>query len=169
MASEREIAEYLLDCFDTLYRVLGEGAPTLLNDAYVVRTYDAARAFGGVALELREFLGAPAVQSVDVLEGVLANSIASDETGAMTLFAMAMVVGPRLLVSLLDARQALGEGPLNAICEHASQVVVSEIRATGDAARDQAPIEDSSWQGAARDFTETLDGAGYVESMGISR
>ena len=51
MASEREIAEYLLDCFDTLYRVLGEGAPTLLNDAYVVRTYDAARAFGGVALE----------------------------------------------------------------------------------------------------------------------
>ena len=169
MVSEREVGEYLLDCFDTVYRVLGQGAPMLLNDAYVVRTYEAARAFGGVALELREYLGGASAQPVDALEGVLVESLAGDPTGAMTLFALVMVVGPRLLVSLLDARQAIGQGALVAVCEHASRVVVAEMRAAGETAKDQAPIDDPHWQATARDLTETLEGAGYVESMGISR
>ena len=169
MPSEREVGEYLLDCFDTVYRVLGEGAARLSNDAYVVRVYEAARAFGGVALDLREHLDDPVVRPVAALEGVLTHSIDSDESGAMTLFALVMVVGPRLLVSLLDAREALGESSLSEVCERASRVVVGEIRATGETAKNQAPIDDPSWQAAARDLTETLEGAGFVESMGISR
>ena len=169
MATEREVGEYLLSCFDTLYRVLGQGAPTLTSDAYVVRSYEAARAFGAVALELREHLGEAEVESVGALEGVLAHSLNSDETGAMAIYALVMVVGPRLLVSLLDARQAVADPGLTSILEDASRVVVAQIRAAGESARDQAPIEDPAWQGAARGLSETLEAAGFVESLGVSR
>ncbi len=169
MPTEQEGGQYLLDCFDTVYRVLGEGAQRLSEDAYVVRAYEPARAFGGFALDLRGCLDEPAVRPVEVLEGVLAHSIDADQSGAMAMFALVAVVGPRLLVSLLDARRTLGEGALSEVCDRASQVVVGEIRAAGETARNQAPIDDPSWQAAARSLSETLEGAGYAESMGISR
>jgi hypothetical protein len=169
MPSNREIGEHLLSCFDTVYRVLGESAPTLSNDTYVVRTHEMSRAFGSVALELRGQLDGPEVAPLPVLEAVLRHSVASDETGAMVLFAMTMEVGPRLLVSLLDARRALTDETLRQFCDSAADAVVVEIRKTGESARNQAPIDDPSWQLAARDVTETLDSAGFVESLGISR
>jgi len=168
--TNREIAEHLLACYDTIYIVLGESAPTFSNDAFVVRTYEMARAYGELALGLREQLDDPATQPIAVVDSVLRRAVAGDETGAMVLYAMAMVIGPRLLVSLLDARTALdGDPKLAEIFSDASMVCVQEMRATGEVAKDQAPIEDGQWQSLARDLSTTLDSAGNAESLGISR
>ena len=168
--TNREIGEHLLACYDTIYIVLGESAPTLSNDAYVVRTYETARAYGALALELRQHLGEPVVVPIPVLDEVLHRAVAGDQTGALVLYAMAMVVGPRLLVSLLDARTALdGDPTLTALFNEASMACVREIRATGEVAKDQAPIDDLEWQTLARDLATTLDSAGNAESLGVSR
>ena len=169
MATDREIAQHLLDCFDAIYRVLGESAPALTNDAYVVRVHEMSRAFGEVALELRGKLDDASPRPFPLLTAVLDHAVANDESGAMVLFALAMVVGPRLLVSVYDAGQTLEDATLRAVLDRSAQVVVAQMVATGESARGQAPIEDSSWQLAARDLTETLEAAGYGESLGISR
>ncbi|MGD0852948.1 MAG: hypothetical protein ABSA07_06270 [Acidimicrobiales bacterium] len=168
--TDREIGEHLLACYDTIYIVLGESAPTFTNDAYVVRAYEMARAHGELALELREHLGDVDVAAPPVLEDVLRRAVAGDDTGALVLYAMAMVVGPRLLVSLLDARTSLsGDDEMARLFAEASMVCVKEIRATGEVAKDQAPIEDERWQDLARGLSESFDAAGNAESLGISR
>jgi hypothetical protein len=169
-STNREIAEHILACYDTIYIVLGESAPNFTNDAYVVRTYETARAYGALALELREHLGAVPVATIPVLEGVLREAGIGDDTGALVLYAMAMVVGPRLLVSLLDARTGLSHDvALTELFSDASMVCVREIRATGEVAKDQEPIEDPEWLKLARSLAETLDRAGNAESLGLSR
>jgi hypothetical protein len=45
---------------------------------------------------------------------------------------------------------------------------VKEIRATGEVAKDEAPIEDEAWQALARELSELFDVAGNAESLGIS-
>ncbi len=167
--TNREIAEHLLACYDTIYIVLGESAPTLDNDAYVVRTYESARAYGELALELRTHLGEPEVARAPVLEDVLRRAVAGDSSGALVLYAMVMVVGPRLLVSLLDARAALAGDPVLAgLFSEASRVCVREIRATGEVAKDLSPIENDGWQALARELSTAFDEAGNAESLGIS-
>ncbi|MGB8195577.1 MAG: hypothetical protein WCF25_01035 [Acidimicrobiales bacterium] len=169
-APNREIAEHILACYDTIYIVLGESAPALANDAYLVRTYETARAYGALALELREHLGGGDTVAIPVLAAVLREAAAGDESGALVLYAMAMVIGPRLLVSLLDARTALTDEPeLTRMFSDASMVCVREIRATGEVAKDQEPIEDPRWLELARGLAETLDNAGNAESLGLSR
>ena len=168
--TNREIAAHLLACYDTIYIVLGESAPSFSNDAYVVRSYEMARAYGELALELREHLGGSDVVPIAVLEGVLRDAVAGDGTGALLLYAMAMVVGPRLLVSLLDARNSLSNDPdLTELFSDASMACVKEIRATGEVAKDQEPIEDLRWLALARGLAETLENAGNAESLGLSR
>lgn|GEM_PF-308530 len=167
--TNQEIGEHVLACCDTIYIVLGESAPTLSNDAYVVRAYEMGRAFGELALELREYLGDPDVEPVSVVDEVLRRAVECDTTGAMVLYAMAMVVGPRLLVTLLDARTALSnDQKMASLFSDASMAVVREIRATGEVAKDQAPIEDEEWQRVARELSNTLDDVGKAESLGIA-
>ena len=170
MTSPRDTMEHLFSCFDTAYLVLGESAPTLTNDAYVIRTYEMARALGEVALSFREYLDEVTSPALAPLEDVLRRAVTSDDSGAMVLFAMATVVGPRILVSLRDAR-ALGELDESAleVLDVASLVLVREIRAVGDVASRFSPVEDPTWQQGARSLTTTLDAAGNAESFGISR
>lgn len=159
MTSSRETMEHLFSCFDTAYLVLGESAATLTNDAYVIRTYEMARALGEVALSFREYLDQVTSPALAPLEEVLRRAVASDDSGAMVLFAMATVVGPRVLVSLRDAR-ALGgfdESALQ-VLDLASRVLVREIRAVGDVASRFPLIEDPAWQASARTLSTTLDG-----------
>jgi hypothetical protein len=170
MPSNRQMAEHLFSCFDAIYLVLGEGAPRFSNDAYVIRAHEMSRAFGGLALEARTYLGSTDATPLPVLEGVLHHAVDSDDSGAMAMFAMAMAIGPRLLVSLLDARDAMGDDDgLRALLDHGSRVCVTEIRAVGEIAKDQPPVVDPSWQMAARDLVSTLDSAGNAESLGLSR
>jgi hypothetical protein len=170
MPTNEEMARHLLACYDTIYMALGESAPTLSTDAYVVRTYEMGRAFGALALEMRDYTELTNVAPIGVLDAVLRHAVANDDSGAMVLYAMAMVVGPRLLVTLLDARANMtSDATLLALFNHGSQVVVAEVLATGDVAKSQAPIDDPSWQAAAFDLATTLDMAGNAESLGLSR
>jgi len=170
MTSSRDTMAHLFSCFDTMYLVLGEGAPTLTNDAYVIRTYEMARAFGEVALRFREHLVDVETEPLAPLEDVLRRAISLDTTGAMVLFAMATVIGPRVLVSLRDARETgdLDE-PEFGIAVLASQVLIQEIRAVGEVAGQQAPIDDPKWQSDAQSLSADLDMGGNAESFGISR
>jgi hypothetical protein len=166
----RDSLEHLFSCFDTMYRVLGASAPNLTNDAYVVRTYEAARAMGDVALSFREVLVEVQSESIPALHDVLVESVADDLTGAMLLFCLAMVVGPRVMVSLRDAREYVefDEDALE-ILREASDVMLGEILAVGDVAKRQGFIEDERWQEQARGLGQRLDEAGYADSFGISR
>jgi hypothetical protein len=82
---------------------------------------------------------------------------------------MALVVGPRLLVSLRDAREALAEGDARTLMEHAAQVVVREVLSISDVAQNLQIIEDPLWQERARGLLTTVESAGNAESFGISR
>jgi hypothetical protein len=166
----RESLEHLFSCFDTMYQVLGASAPNLTNDAYVVRTYEAARAMGDVALSFREVLVEVQSESVPALHDVLLESVADDLTGAMLLFCLAMVVGPRVMVSLRDAREYVefDEEALEVLRE-ASAVMLAEILAVGEVAKSQGFIEDERWQEQARGLSQRLEESGYADSFGISR
>jgi hypothetical protein len=166
MDAARATMSHLLACLDTTYRVLGEAAPTFTRDANVLRVYEAARAIGGSALRFRECLGVASAASVAPLEAVLRRA-AQDETGAMTLFCLVSVVGPRLLVSLRDAREAGGLDPaaLEAL-DDASSTLIREMHAVGAAAIDEPLVEDEAWQARARGLARTLEEAGYAESFG---
>jgi RecA/RadA recombinase len=166
----RATLEHLFSCFDTTYQVLGASAPNLTTDAYVVRTYEAARAMGDVALSLRTILVEVPSTQVEALHDVLVESVADDLSGAMLLFCLAMVVGPRLMVSLRDAREfdEFDAEVLSALNE-ASAVVLAEIVAVGAVAKTQGTIEDEHWQEQARGLARHLEEAGYADSFGISR
>jgi hypothetical protein len=170
VADEREVMERLFSCFDTMYAVLGAGAVDLSDDAYVVRTYETGRAMGEVALSFREYLVDVETSMVPSIQGVLVDSLANDLTGAMVLFCFTMVVAPRLLVSLRDAREQveLGDGALD-VLNIASQVLIREMFATGEVAKTEGVSEDRHWQEHARGLSESLDQVGNAESFGISR
>jgi hypothetical protein len=166
----RATLEHLFSCFDTTYQVLGAAAPNLTDDAYVIRTYEAARAMGEVALSLRTILVDAPDNPVDALREVLMESVAEDLSGAMVLFCLAMVVGPRLMVSLRDAREFDEFDPeALRVLNEASAVVLAEILAVGAVAKSQGTIEDERWQAGARGLARHLEEAGYADSFGISR
>jgi hypothetical protein len=165
----RATLEHLFSCFDTTYQVLGASAPNLTNDAYVVRTYEAARAMGDVALSLRTILVDVPRTPVKALREVLMESVADDFSGAMLLFCLAMVVGPRLMVSLRDAREFEEfDADALAVLNEASAVVLAEILAIGAVAKSQGTIDDEHWQEQARGLARQLEEAGYADSFGIS-
>lgn len=169
MTTSREALAHVLSCFDAVYEVMGDAAPTFSNDAFVVRTFETARAVGAVALALREYLDLSTSSPMAILTDVLRDAVAGDDEGAMLLFCFAVVVGPRLLVSLRDVREevSLDEGA-TAVTNLASEVLVAEILAVGEAARDEAPVDDGLWQERARGLNFALEAAGYAESMGVS-
>jgi hypothetical protein len=166
----RDTMAHLYSCFDTMYVAYGEAAPTLTNDAYVIRAYEAGRAFGEVALTFREHLNEAPGDPLVPLEEALRLARSNDDTGAMMLYALAMVVGPRVLVSLRDARDQveLDDAAL-AVLNEASMVLVQEILKVGEVSKDQAPIEDPRWQEDAQALGRGLDDSGNAESFGISR
>jgi hypothetical protein len=170
MAASQETVTHLLSCFDAVYLALGENAPKMTNDSNVVRMHEMSRSFGGVALEMRAHLGPREVAPLAIIGEVVDRAMASDDTGAMTLYAMALVVGPRLLVSLRDAREALqGDGEVRRLLEDAAQVTVAGIRSLADSAPDQRVIDDPQWEEAARRLKIMVETAGNAESFGPSR
>ncbi|MGD0054691.1 MAG: hypothetical protein ABSC34_04545 [Acidimicrobiales bacterium] len=169
MASPRETLEHLLACCDAMYRGLGECAPRLSNDGYVVAVYEMGRSFGSLALAMREFLGADDVKPLAVILEVLDRAWRADESGAMTLYAVAHVLGPRLLVSLRDAREAVAEEPaVAALVERASGVCLDQVLKVAAVAKDQPEIDDPEWQHEAKGLVATVESSGNAESFGIS-
>jgi len=170
MLESRASVEHLLSCVDAVYRALGESAPRMSEDAYAVAVHEMSRSFGAVALAMRQYVGASDVEPMPVILEVLDRALDADPTGAMTLFAIALVVGPRLLVSLRDARASLtGDEAATALLEHAAQVTVAQLLLIARVTQHQENIDDPAWQAAARGLTTTVEKAGNAESFGFSR
>ena len=158
----RSSLEHLLPLFDSTYRVLGESAPRLTNDGYAVRTYEAARALGEVALSLREDLGEVDDTSNDALQTVLRESVDGDLSGASPCTAF-----PRLVwVRACSCRCATRGSSLSlseeefAMLSEASGVVLAEMVAVGEVAKTQGPIEDEPGRTRARGLSQSLEDAG---------
>ena len=163
----RDIASHLQACCAAIYEVLGEAAPTLSNDDFVVRAHELSRAFGEAALVLRAHAGDRIVEPLGVIESVLREAVVNDDSGAMVLFALVAVVGPRLLVSTRDARAALvDDGALCDVLDELANTLVKEIRRTAEVVR-ELPEGDQEWLEAARGLTMRLETSGNAESFGL--
>ena len=161
--SDWPAGQHLAEIYDALYASLGEGARRASNDSFVVRLHEASRAFGALALEVRDDHEVSADPLVSAMVG---NSMAQDPTGALTLYALAMVLGPRLLVSLRDYLDDETNEDRRRILAHGSDLVVREIRAVGETVARCEPLDDPAWADAARSLVDVLDGAGMAESLG---
>jgi hypothetical protein len=168
---------HLAAIYDALYSSLGEGAPRATSDAVVVRLHEASRAFGELALELRDggvLLEPHGTGDVvpddlvpdDVVASLITRSLVEDPTGVLALYALSMLLGPRLLVSLRDYLAEEGDEWRRRVMQHGSDLVVREIRATGRALAGEPLPEDPAWSLAARRLSDALDEAGMAESLG---
>lgn len=155
----------LLSVYDALYRGLGEAAPRALRDAFAVRLHEASRRFGALALALRGE-GDNDADIDPLIYATLRNSMAEDESGALTLYAVAMVIGPRLLVMLRDALEVEDDLARRATLSHGSDEVIAEIQAVGATVVNEEPRDDPAWSGAARAIYDAFDAAGMSESLG---
>jgi len=165
VTNDAEVVGHLGDCFEATYRSLGESAPLLENDAFVVVTHEMSRSFGEVTLALREFASRPLV-ALPVIGTLLARSRALDPSGSLLLYAVAMVVGPRLLVSLRDALEVLSDPSARALVDEAQLVTVRQVRRIGDLA--SAPgLDEASWYAGIAELGEIVDFGHYAESFGV--
>jgi hypothetical protein len=178
---------HLAAIYDALYSSLGEGAPRATSDAVVVRLHEASRAFGELALELRD--GGVLLESQgsgdvvphevvphdvvphdvvpdDVVAPLITRSLVEDPTGALALYALSMLLGPRLLVSLRDYLAEEDDEWRRTVMQHGSDLVVREIRAAGLALEGEPSPEGPAWSLAARGLADILDEAGMAESLG---
>jgi hypothetical protein len=165
VTSDDEVVAHLGDCFEATYRALGERAPHLTNDAIVVVTHEMSRAFGDVALALREHAQRPLVP-LPIIGSLFARSNELDPTGSLLLYAVAMVVGPRLLVSLRDALEVVTDANARALFDEAQLVTVRQIRRTGDL--ESAPgLDEASWYAGIAALGDMVDFGQNAESFGL--
>lgn len=168
MSTATPVVDHLLACSDAVYRSLGENAPRLSNDRFVVRSHEMARAFGEVSLALRALSSGGVREPLAIIETVLNGAVAHDETGAMALYALAILVGPRLLVSLRDAREVVvADERVTAVLDQAATVIVHEIVRCGEVLGPAGDVEDERWLAAARHLRDVLERGGNADSFGL--
>jgi hypothetical protein len=168
------VAAHLGACFDGLYRGLGAVAPTFTEDAHVVLAYELSRTFGECRHGFDELGAHRAAASVaprptvSEIEACLVRSATLDPTGALSLFAVASVIGPRLLVSLRDVAAAATEptdGPLARRAREGATALVGAMHRIGLVAR-ASSADEGWWREAAADLEAPFARAGYAESFG---
>ena len=170
MSSRSATLGHVFACCDALYRSLGEGAATLGADAYVVRLHEMARTFGALALDLRGHLDAPPPPPLAIIERVLTRAIATDPTGTLAVYAMAVVVGPRLLVTLRDVRVAHADDQeFQSLLDEVARVTLAEIQSLARVGEHGADTDDPRWRASARELVNLLDASGNAESFVLSR
>ena len=167
MTQDVDVVAHLGDCFDATYRGLGELAPLMSNDAFVVVTHEMSRSFGEVALSMREYMNRPLVP-LPVISALLARSNTLDPSGTLTLYAVAMVIGPRLLVSLRDALEIVSEPRARAIFDEGQLVTVRQVRRVGELVAEPG-IDETSWLAGVRELGDMVEFGQNAESFGLFR
>jgi hypothetical protein len=151
---------HLLSLYDALYQGLGEAAPTFTNDALVVRAHELSRLFGAAALPLRsddEYVE----PSAPVL-AMLSHASAEDESGALALFVVTMLLSPRLLIWLRDVAEVEPDELVNA----GQELLVTSMHQTGAVLATQPPLEGENLEGVVQSYLEMLDSLGWGEHLG---
>ena len=147
---------HVASCVEAIYRALGESAPTFTHDAYVVCLHEASRTFGALAHELRENPVEPHPVILEIF------SRASDEpSGALSLYALTMVVGPRLLVTLAD----LADPDMGEVAEVTRHQLLACARLTSH----PDAIDEPGFAEAARALVTLAETSGNAESFPLSR
>ena len=167
MTQDVDVVAHLGDCFDATYRGLGELAPLMSNDAFVVVTHEMSRSFGEVALSMREYMNRPLVP-LPVISALLARSNTLDPSGTLTLYAVAMVIGPRLLVSLRDALEIVSEPRAREIFDEGQLVTVRQVRRVGELVAEPG-IDETSWLAGVRELGDMVEFGQNAESFGLFR
>ena len=167
MTQDVDVVAHLGDCFDATYRGLGELAPLMSNDAFVVVTHEMSRSFGEVALSMREYTNQPLVP-LPVISALLARSNTLDPSGTLTLYAVAVVLGPRLLVSLRDALEIVSEPRARAIFDEGQLVTVRQVRRVGELVAEPG-IDETSWLAGVRELGDMVEFGQNAESFGLFR
>lgn len=167
MTQDVDVVAHLGDCFDATYRGLGELAPLMSNDAFVVVTHEMSRSFGEVALSMREYTNQPLVP-LPVISALLARSNTLDRSGTLTLYAVAMVLGPRLLVSLRDALEIVSEPRAREIFDEGQLVTVRQVRRVGELVAEPG-IDETSWLAGVRELGDMVEFGQNAESFGLFR
>lgn len=167
MTQDVDVVAHLGDCFDATYRGLGELAPLMSNDAFVVVTHEMSRSFGEVALSMREYTNQPLVP-LPVISALLARSNTLDPSGTLTLYAVAVVLGPRLLVSLRDALEIVSEPRAREIFDEGQLVTVRQVRRVGELVAEPG-IDETSWLAGVRELGDMVEFGQNAESFGLFR
>ncbi|HUX05361.1 MAG TPA: hypothetical protein VMV53_10720 [Acidimicrobiales bacterium] len=170
MSGRYDALAHVFACCDAIYRTLGEGAPRVTTDAYVVRLHEMSRRFGAIALELRGHLEGEAPAPLAVIERVLAQALEADPSGALALYGAAMVVSPRLLVTVRDARAVDPDDQgFQALLDEVASTTVAEIHLMASLNGSFEAGEDPRWRAAARALVDLADASGNAESFVWSR
>jgi hypothetical protein len=151
---------------DGCYRGAGETAPLLSDDALCVRLFEMGRRVGEHVVTLREYV-AP-LPPLEIIPALFSSAAATDSSGALSLYLAAMVVGPRLLVSIRDVRSGV-DPTVAALLDACATTVVQEIRLVGDVVSARAPIDDPAWIEQARDLVESVEMAGFGDSFALAQ
>jgi hypothetical protein len=146
---------HVASCVEALYRGLGESAPGFTHDAYVVCLHEASRTFGTLAQGLRE---APVEAHPVILE--IFERASDEPSGALSLYALSMVVGPRLLVTLADLADPAFEG----VAEATRHQLLACARLTSH----PDSIDDPGFAEAARALVVLAETSGNAESFPLS-
>ncbi len=160
-----EAGRHLLGGFDTLYRALGESAPRFTHDPTVVWCYETGRLLGELTLGLRDITGAEPVGWGE-LATIMGDAVSGDESGALCVYAMTMLVGPRLLVTVRDLRDQL-DGAERDWADRAATSVVTSLHAAGRLGLDPSVADEPAWAESARDLRHRLDSVGFGESFAL--
>jgi hypothetical protein len=162
------VAAHLASLVDAIYRGLGRHCAEVGDDAYLVRLYETARAFGDLSVAWRGTLSGPAPEPFAPVLTTLARAFAEDESGALALYAVAAIIAPRFLVSLRDARERVGDDPLvTSLLDETSGVTVRQLRELSSLpTHDEG--DDAAWRSRARALADELDAAGWSDSFGVS-
>jgi len=150
--------QHLCDLYDALYQGLGVAAPTFTTDALVIRAHELARLFGEQALALRG--ERPGTPNAPVL-GMLDHAAAYDDSGALALFAVTMLLSPRLLIWLRDLDEVAPD-PVIAAGQH---LLVTSMNETGRVLARLAPVMDDI-EGVVQSYLVELDAQGWGEHLG---
>jgi hypothetical protein len=176
--SDIERSELLASRLDgmlrSLYQSLGELAPSLSDDAMVVAVFEMARIFGDCAFRFSELraqrngVQTPRAPLIGVIDEVLRRSLERDSTGALTLYCVSSLLGPRLMISLRDAAELVsgpGDVVLRQRIEDVASIVLAQIHRVGELASRRTMSEDMDALNHARELDEMLIRAHFAESF----
>jgi hypothetical protein len=155
---------HLFSIYDALYRSLGESAPTLSNDALVVRTHELSRLFGAQALRLRD-TGCVEEPSSAIL-AMLEHAHLEDPTGALSLFVVTMLLSPRLLVWLRDLNSLALDASQREIVVAGQDLLVTSMHETGAILATQPALTSENLELVVQTLLEMLRTLGWDEHLG---
>ncbi len=165
---DEDVAAHLASLVDAIYGSLGRHCAEVRDDAYVVRLYETARAFGDLSIAWRAALGDSSRGPFAPVVCTFEHAFAEDETGALALYAFAAMVAPRLLVSLRDARERVGDDAMVvSLLDETAGVTVRQLRELS-ALPTHDEGDDPRWRARARALGDQLDAGGWGDGFGVS-